>query len=175
MHLPKNDQTVSNLINVDSLIYKRFWKPFTIAVLNTHPKEASAKLLWKVILKTLFRWNNPLHPFVVKKSLNESLIKPGIEKIVRHGGKIKTNYRLKKINLENNCAKEIIFQNKTILINNEDFLVLAIPPNVLSKILPDIVTPKKTNCILNVHFKLDKTNNKIIFPQESFFMRIVLF
>ena len=169
----KNDQTVSNLINVDSLIYKRFWKPFTIAVLNTHPKEASAKLLWKVILKTLFRWNNPLHPFVVKKSLNESLIKPGIEKIVRHGGKIKTNYRLKKINLENNCAKEIIFQNKTIPINNEDFLVLAIPPNVLSKILPDIVTPKKTNCILNVHFKLDKTNNKIIFPQESFFMGVI--
>ena len=85
----KNYQTVSNLINEKSLVYKRFWKPFTIAVLNTHPKKASAKLLWKVILKTLFYGNNPLQPFIVKKSLDESLIKPGIEKIVEHGGKIK--------------------------------------------------------------------------------------
>jgi len=169
----KNYQTVSDLINEKSLIYKRFWEPFTIAVLNTEPKKASAKLLWKVILKTLFHKKNPLQPFIVKKNLDESLIKPGIKKILRYEGQVKKNHRLKKINFKNNCAREIVFQNKKISLNNGDFVVLAVPPNVLNKILPDITTPKETNCILNVHFKLDKNNNKINFPQESFFMGVI--
>ena len=168
----KKNQRVSDIINENSLIYKRFWKPFTIAVLNTHPKEASAKLLWKIIIKTLFLGNNPLQPFVVKKSLNESLIKPGIKKILKYGGKIKTNYRLKKINFKNNFAKEIIFQNKSVILNEEDIVILTVPPNILNKILPNITTPKKNNCILNIHFKLNK-NITIILPKNSFFLGVI--
>ena len=51
-------------------------------------------------------------------------------------------------------------------------VVLAFTPNVLNKILPDVTTPKKTNCILNIHFKIDKFKKKINFPKESFFLGV---
>ena len=86
----KRNQTVSDIIKKNSLIYRRFWKPFTIAVLNTHPNEASAKLLFNVIIKTLFFRNDPLKPYITKKSLDDSLIKPAIKKILSKKIKIKT-------------------------------------------------------------------------------------
>ena len=169
----KKNQTVSDLLEKDTLIYKRFWKPFTIAVLNTHPNEASAKLLWRIIIKTLFFKNDPLKPFVVKKSLSDSLINPAVKKILDQGGDIKCNTRLKKIIFKNNFAEEIIFNKNTIKIDKDELVVLAVTPNVVSKILPNIKTPKKTNCILNIHFKLNQKHNEIKFPDDSFFVGVI--
>ena len=168
----RNNQTVCDVLDSNSLIYKRFWKPFTIAVLNTHPKEASAKLLWGVVSKTLFKGTNSLKPYTVKKSLDESLIKPALKKINSSGGELRRNHRLKKIIFKNNFAKELIFQNKKISLGEKDLVVLAFTPNVLNKILPDVTTPKKTNCILNIHFKIDKFKKKVNFPKESFFLGV---
>ena len=164
---------MSDLLEKDTLIYKRFWKPFTIAVLNTHPNEASAKLLWRIIIKTLFFKNDPLKPFVVKKSLSDSLINPAVKKILDQGGDIKCNTRLKKIIFKNNFAEEIIFNKNTIKIDKDELVVLAVTPNVVSKILPNIKTPKKTNCILNIHFKLNQKHNEIKFPDDSFFVGVI--
>ena len=169
----KKNQTVSDLLEKDTLIYKRFWKPFTIAVLNTHPNEASAKLLWRIIIKTLFFKNDPLRPFIVKKSLSDCLIKPAVKKILDHGSNIKCNTRLKKIIFKNNFAEEIIFNKNTIKIDKDELVVLAVTPNVVSKILPNIKTPKKTNCILNIHFKLNQKHNKIKLPDDSFFVGVI--
>ena len=55
-----------------------------------------------------------------------------------------------------------------IIINITFFLY-----NIISKILPTIITPKKTNCILNIHFKLDKTYAKINLPNGSFFLGVI--
>ena len=169
----KKNQTVADLLEKDSLIYKRFWKPFTIAVLNTHPNEASAKVLWRIIMKTLFFNNDPLRPFVVKKSLNDSLIKPAVKKILDQGSNIKCNTRLKKIIFKNNFAEEMIFNKNTIKIGKDELIVLAVTPNVASKILPNIKTPKKTNCIINIHFKLNRKYNKIKLPDGSFFVGVI--
>jgi hypothetical protein len=136
-------------------------------VLNTDPKEASAKLLRKIIIKTLFFSNDPLRPFLVKKSLNDSLIKPAVQNFLDQGGKIKCNTRLKKIVFKNNFAKEMIFNKKKIKVNNNEVIILAVTPNVASKIIPSLKVPKKTNCILNVHFKLNEKYKKIKFPENS--------
>jgi len=161
------------LLEKDSLIYKRFWKPFTIAVLNTHPNEASARLLWKVIIKTLFFSNDPLKPFIAKKSLSDSFIKPAIKKILNQAGKIKCNTRLKKIIFKNNFAEKMVFNKNTIKIGKNELIVLAVTPNIASKILPNLKTPKKTNCILNIHFKLNQKHKKIKLPGGSFFVGVV--
>ena len=122
------------MLGKNNIIYERFWKPFTIAVLNTDPKEASAKLLRKVIIKTLFFSNDPLRPILVKKSLNDSLIKPAVQNFLDQGGKIKCNTRLKKIVFKNNFAKEMIFNKKKIKVDNDEVIILAVTPNVASKI-----------------------------------------
>jgi len=169
----KKNETVYDLLGKNNIIYERFWKPFTIAVLNTDPKEASAKLLRKVIIKTLFFSNDPLRPFFVKKSLNDTLIKPAVQNFLNQGGKIKCNTRLKKIVFKNNFAKEMIFNKKKIKVDNDEVIILAVTPNVASKIIPSLKVPKKTNCILNIHFKLNEKYKKIKFPENSFFIGVI--
>ena len=169
----KRNQTVSDIIKKNSLIYRRFWKPFTIAVLNTHPNEASAKLLFNVIIKTLFFRNDPLKPYITKKSLDDSLIKPAIKKILSKKIKIKTKSRLKKIIFKNNFAEKIIINNDIIKINKKDLVILAVTPNIISRIIPKFKVPKKTNCILNIHFKLNQIHKKIKLPNNSFFVGII--
>ena len=169
----KKNQTVSNFLKKKSKIYQRFWKPFTIAVLNTHPDEASARLLRKVIIKTSFFSNDPLRPFTVKNSLNDTFVKPAIKKILSKGGVVKANARLKKIIFKNNSVEKIVFNEKTKILGKNDSIILAVTPNVISKILPRVVTPKKTNCILNIHFQLNEENKKIILPGNSFFIGVV--
>ena len=39
----------------DRKFSKTFWEPFTLAVMNTSPKYASAKVLSKVLKETLFK------------------------------------------------------------------------------------------------------------------------
>lgn len=169
----RKNQTVEDLIKKDSTIYERFWKPFTIAVLNTHPNEASARLLLRIIIKTLFFSNDPLKPFTVKKSLSDTLIKPAIKRILDNGGNIKCNRRLKKIIFKNNLAEKVIFDKKEIQIGRNETIVLAVTPNIASKILPNLETPKKTNCILNIHFKLNQKHKQIKLPDESFFVGVI--
>tara|TARA_Y100000590_G_scaffold421294_1_gene524816 strand:+ start:9615 stop:10883 length:1269 start_codon:yes stop_codon:yes gene_type:complete len=169
----KRNQTVSDIIKKNSLIYRSFWKPFTIAVLNTHPNEASAKLLFNVIIKTLFFRNDPLKPYITKKSLDDSLIKPAIKKILSKKIKIKTKSRLKKIIFKNNFAEKIIINNDIIKINKKDLVILAVTPNIISRIIPKFKVPKKTNCILNIHFKLNQIHKKIKLPNNSFFVGII--
>ena len=121
----------------------------------------------------LFLKNDPLKPFVAIISLSDSLINPAIKKILNEGGQIKCNKRLKKIIFENNFADEMIFNNEKVRIAKDEFVVLAVTPNVASKILPNLKVPKKTNCILNIHFKLNKKHKKIKLPENSFFVGVI--
>ena len=168
----KKNQTVTDLIKKNELIYDRFWKPFTIAVLNTSPNKASAKLLSKIILKTLFFQNNPLKPFMAKNSLDKTFIEPAIKKIKKKGGKLHINSRLKKIVINKNKADKIIFNDKIIDLKKNDIVVLAVTPNITSKLLPYIKDPKKTNSIFNIHFKLNSKTKSIKMPNNSFFIGV---
>ncbi|HMA13446.1 MAG TPA: FAD-dependent oxidoreductase, partial [Kiloniellaceae bacterium] len=42
------DATVSDCLGGRGPLWERFWVPLTVAALNTHPREASARLLWLV-------------------------------------------------------------------------------------------------------------------------------
>ena len=55
----KKSTTVNELVG-GSKIYKTFWEPFTLAVMNTSPKYASAKVLSKVLKETLFKGKKKL-------------------------------------------------------------------------------------------------------------------
>ena len=67
----------------------------------------------------------------------------------------------------------MIFNKNTINIGKDELVVLAVTPNIVSKILPNIKTPKKTNCILNIHFKLNQKHNEIKLPNSSFFVGVI--
>ena len=138
----------------DSKIFKTFWEPLTLGVMNTAPHLASAKVLSNVLKETIFKGEEFCRIFQPKINWNESLIKPAVLKIKKNGGLINYGNLLKKINITNNNVSELFFMKKRIKVNDYDRVIFSIPPTNLSKLLDNSSLPNQYNTILNLHFKI---------------------
>ena len=49
------DDTVAAALTPDTVLFRRFWEPLTVAALNTAAADASARLLWRVLRETIGR------------------------------------------------------------------------------------------------------------------------
>ncbi len=153
--ITNNNKSVYELVG-KSGIYNTFWEPLTIGVMNTSPKEASAKVLSNVLKKTFFKGKKFCN--ILQPSLNweQTLIKPSSEFIKKKGNQIQFNSLLKEIEIKNDMVTNLIFNHKKINIGDNEKVILCIPPTNLNKLLPEIVLPKDYNTILNIHFKIKK-------------------
>ena len=76
--------TVFDLVG-DSNIYKEFWEPLTLAVMNTSPKFASAQILSNVLKVTFFRGRKHCLIYQPKENWGKTLIEPAISFIQKKG------------------------------------------------------------------------------------------
>ena len=145
----------------NSKIFKTFWEPLTLGVMNTAPKMASAKVLSNVLKKTIYKGEKFCRIFQPKKNWNETLIKPAIIQIKKNGGQINFGNLLKKIDITDNNVSELSFINHKIKVNKNDRVIVAIPPTNLSKLLGNCSLPEQYNTILNLHFKIKPKDIKL--------------
>ena len=150
------NHSVSDLFLNSGNLYKSFWEPLTLGILNTECENASAFLLTNVIKKSFLKGRDFCQIIQPKKNWNETLITPMLEYLKKNSVFIKYKSILKSLEINNNIITKLNFNNNEILINKEDKIILCLPPNSLNKIMPQIDLPKEFNTILNIHFKLDK-------------------
>ena len=150
------NHSVSDLFLNSGNLYKSFWEPLTLGILNTECENASAFLLTNVIKKSFLKGRDFCQIIQPKKNWNETLITPMLEYLKKNSVFIKYKSILKSLEINNNIITKLNFNNNEILINKEDKVILCLPPNSLNKIMPQIDLPKEFNTILNIHFKLDK-------------------
>ena len=147
---------VSDLIQ-NSNIFKSFWEPFTLGIMNTHPNEASAKVLSNVLKKTIFKGRDFCYIYQPKINWHDTLIQPTINLFEKRNIKISFNNTLKEIVVKNNNVEKLIFEKNIIDIYPSDHIILALPLSSFGKLFPDQKIPVKYNTILNVHFKLPES------------------
>ena len=152
----KENSTVYELIG-DSNIYKTFWDPLTLAVMNTSCENASAKVLAYVLKETILKGKKNCSIYQPKVNWNESVIKPCVNFLKKKGCEINLKNILKSIKIHNNVITRLQFLNNSIDIKENDLVIFAIPPSNFSKFFPNLSLPKNYNSIVNVHFKLTKT------------------
>ena len=152
----KQNSTVYELIG-NSNIYKTFWDPLTLAVMNTSSKNASAKVLAHVLKETIFKGKENCCIYQPKVNWNESVIKPCVNFLKKKGCEINLKNILKSIKINNNFITRLDFLTNSIQIKENDLVIFAIPPSNFSKFFPYLSLPKNYNSIVNVHFKLTKT------------------
>lgn len=145
--------TVFDLVG-DSNIYKEFWEPLTLAVMNTSPKFASAQILSNVLKVTFFRGRKHCLIYQPKENWGKTLIEPAISFIQKK--RINFNESLKRIHFKDGNISELVFTKRVIKIKSSDRIIFAIPPTNLNKLFPEFKLPSNYNTILNVHFKLSK-------------------
>ena len=152
--------TVEEVIGKRNNLYKSFWEPLTLGILNTQCNEASAQILKNVVKETFLRGGKYSGIFQPRKSWDKTLISPMLKFLREKKITPKYNSLLQKITIEKKKITQLYFKNHTIKINNDELVIFAIPPNNIAKVFPELLIPQQFNTIVNVHFKINKKHFK---------------
>lgn len=150
----KPETTVGDLVSRENPLYDSFWHPFTVAVLNTQPEEASAQLLWAVIAKTFVRGGAHCRPMIAGESLAASFVDPALAHLETLSADVRFGSRLQEIVFADGRASELLFSGERIALRQNDAVVLAVPAAVAVKAVPDLVAPLTFRPIVNAHIRL---------------------
>lgn len=149
-------QTVAQVLGSSGALYRGFWEPFAIAVLNTDPEEAAASLLWPVVWETFGRGESAYRPRIAREGLSESFVDPALSFLKQKGSRVTFGRRLRRLEVSNNRVRRLDFGASSEEIGETDAVVLAVPASVCQGLLPGLVAPDAYRSILNVHFKTEE-------------------
>ena len=157
------DETVSQCLKGKGPLFKNFWDPLAVSVLNTESDTASAKLLWPVLRETFGRGVSACVPMIVRDGLSESFVEPALVYIANRGGQINFNHRLRSIETTQERITSLCFGDGKIPIGENARVILAVPPSVASSLMPEISSPNEYRSIVNGHFKIPKKVQQVSF------------
>ena len=146
--------TVASLVPKTHRLYRCFWEPFTLAVLNTAPEEAAACLLRPVFEETFARGGRECRPVLSRHGLSAALVEPTVRRLEELGCDLRFGARARGITIENGRAISLDIAGEEIAVGPDAAVVVAISPDNATALLPDVTAPDRYRPILNVHFKL---------------------
>ena len=148
--------TVEDVLGGNANLYRRFWKPLTIAILNTPPEQASAMLLRRVFAETFGQGGDACRPRIARNGLSNSLVRPAVEALRRDGADIRFGQRLRHVETDGSAVVALDFGQDRIEILDGDAVILALSPAATPTLLPEISAPSTFQPIVNVHFRLEE-------------------
>lgn len=150
-------QTVADIIDKKNILYKTFWEPLTLAVLNTTPEQGQAKLLWSVIRETFLLGGNHARPLAARLGLGPAFVDPAVAFIKARGGEVRLNARLRGLEMGNEGRiARLDFPEGAVEIGPDDEVILAVTPSRVKQLLPELNPPDDNASILNVHYRFGR-------------------
>ncbi len=146
--------TVGEVMACRGPLYDRLWQPVLLAALNTEPGEADAQLAAQILRETLAAGGQACRPVVATGGLSAALVDPAIAFLRERGGEVRFGRALKRVALEGARVSAIHFGDDDITLGADDQVVLAVPPNVATALLPEISAPERFHAIVNGHFRI---------------------
>ena len=129
-------RTVADCFDTTLPIYRRFWEPLTVAILNTAAEEASARLLWRVFVETVGRGAAASRPCIARDGLSHSLIDPALAYLERHKVAICFASRLRRLETRDGRAVALDLADAPVALGPDDRVILAVPPQAAVELLP---------------------------------------
>lgn len=146
--------TIASLIPKTHRLYRCFWEPFTLAVLNIAPEEAAACLLRPVFQETFARGGAECRPVLSRHGLSAALVEPTVRRLETLGCDIRFGARARALTVADNRVVALEVGGEQIALRRDDAVVLAVSPDNAKALLPDVTAPDQYRPILNIHFKL---------------------
>ena len=141
---------VAECFDTRSRFYREFVEPLCLAALNTHPKIASAHALRNVWLRMLIP--TMADYLQVRTDFNRALIEPALKII----DQVELAQRLREVEIEKGRITGLQFTGFHRSIEQDEQVVLALPPEVTAKLIPSLNLPELSHhSIINGHFLLD--------------------
>lgn len=151
------DATVDKIFGENANVYRRFWEPLAVAVLNTPPTEACARLLWPVFAETFALGADACRPLIARQGLTHSFVDPALAKLRKRGADIHFGRRLRSLSKTEFAITSLHFANETVEVAGDDSIILALPAAVMASVLPESSPPETFHPIVNVHFRHDSS------------------
>ncbi len=148
-------ETVAECLDRGRPLYRRFWEPLAVAVLNTAAEESAARLLWPVIVETLGRGEAASRPCLAREGLSKALVEPALGHLAARGAEVRLGRRLKAVETSGGRVTCLAFARDRVELGDGDFAVLALPPAGIRALFPEISAPGDSRPIVNGHFRLD--------------------
>ena len=148
-------KTVAGTLEGTGVLWARFWEPMAVAVMNTPPQKASARLLWAAMRESFAKGRNACRPLVARESLAASLVDPALAFLTRHHADLYFGQRLRMVDLARR-AEALHFSNLHVDLETDDHIILALPPTQAAELLPGVPTPTGAHAIVNAHFRLPR-------------------
>jgi squalene-associated FAD-dependent desaturase len=146
------EDRVSDRLARDTIAYRRLWQPLATAALNTAPEEGSARLLARVLAETFAKGGAACRPLVPREGLSESVVDPALATLAQRGAAVRFGRRLRAIDADDDRIAALRFEDGEERLNTDHAVVLAVPPAVAGRLLPDLTVPDEFRAILNAHF-----------------------
>ena len=153
--LTAGDRTVAQLFARQGALYRRFWEPFAVAVLNTAPEDAAARLLVPVIRETLAKGAEASSPLIARRGLSDTFVDPALDALARRGVEIRLGCRIAGLEREADRLTAIALTRGLERLAPGDAAVLAVPAWTAAELLPGLTVPDAFAPIVNVHFRID--------------------
>ena len=151
--------TIDQALKGTGELYNRFWKPFSIAVLNTEPEAAAASLMKPVITETMAKGGLACRPVLAKRGLGYSFAEPALTYLQQKNADVHLGTRCKNIELTNNKLSKIILDDIEVPLNEHDVVISAVPPNIAGELFYFVRVPDEFRSILNIHYHLESVRD----------------
>lgn len=153
---------VGDCLDTTNALWRRFWAPVVVSILNTDPAEASAALLWAVLRETFGKGAAACRPMIARRGLGDSFVAPALAFLENHGVEIRFNSRVRALRTADGHAIGLD-GGGVIEFGAGDAVVLAVPPPAAKSLLPEITVPDRFEAIVNGHFVLPRALGDVTF------------
>ncbi|MCH7551053.1 MAG: FAD-dependent oxidoreductase [Proteobacteria bacterium] len=150
------ETTVAQCLGPDNALFRRFWEPISVAILNTAAEEGAASLLSTVMRETLFRGQAACRPLIAKRGLSDSFVDPAVRFLEGRGADFRLNNRLRGLNIEDGRVAGLDFGDRPAALDDGDTVVLAVPPPAAAGLVSGLEVPGEFRAIVNGHFRLER-------------------
>ncbi len=149
-------ETMTACVGTGGNLYRNFWEPLTVAVLNTAPCEAAAGLMGPVLRETFLKGAAACRPLVARDSLAATLVDPAVDSLTRAGAMFRFGTRIRGIATSAGRVTALEADGEVIPVDDGDRVILAAPAWIAETLLPGLTAPPPGEPIVNVHYRLPR-------------------
>lgn len=166
------ESSIEQVLSPCGQLHERFWKPVSIAVLNTEPERAAAMLMKRVLRETIARGGRACRPLTATQGLSSAFSDPAVAFLAGVGAEMRFRARLRSITLDDRGRVTALrFRDDEVHVGPDDRLILAVPARVAEDLIPSLCVPNEHRGIVNVHFRIP--GNFTSTPRDPPFLGLV--
>jgi squalene-associated FAD-dependent desaturase len=148
------EQTVAQVLDPATVLFRRLWQPLAVAALNTGTEEASARLLGRVLAETFAKGGVAYRPLVPREDLSQSFVEPALRHLTSAGAEIRFASRLRDIGFAEAHATRLGLEAGEVSLGADEAVILAVPAPVAVRLIPGLTAPGDFRAIVNAHYRL---------------------